>query len=78
MMKLDRFVTDGRYYVKAYYVRGRLKGYRVFDGETDGPVKNGLFIAKYEPPTPGYRSNEFNVALHLANTMRDDLNANIT
>jgi hypothetical protein len=48
-------------------VRGRLKGYRVVDGEKDEPVRNGLFIAAYE----------FQVALHLANTMRDDLNANV-
>jgi len=56
-------MTQGRFYVKPYYVRGVLKGYRVYDGETNKPVKNGKFLGL--------------TGLHLANTLRDDLNANV-
>lgn len=63
-----------RYYVETYRVRGRHVGYRVFDGSPAGPAERqlvGHFTAKV------HGGGDMNVALHLANTLRDDLNGGI-
>jgi hypothetical protein len=63
-------MTGNRYFVLAVQSRGRVKGYGVYDelGSRSGPrlVRNGLFLIKDS-------KNDPRIALHLANTLRDDL-----
>jgi hypothetical protein len=62
-VKLDRIVTSGRYYVKAIYNEQskQVIGYGVIDGEKTSQIAS-------------FCQTDWRVSLHLANTMRDDLN----
>ncbi len=60
-----------RYWVECHRTpkRRNINGYAVIDGQKKAPVENGVFL--------NLKHGGWEVALHLANTMRDDLNKSI-